>query len=312
MRPLAERLREPGPLVSDGAMGTMLLQRGLKPGECPERMNLDRPEVLEEIAAAYLTAGAEILQANTFGGSPLKLATHGLEGRTEEVNARAVAAARKAAGDAAYVSASCGPSGRILEPYGDTSREQVRDSFLRQLKALAAGGVDLILIETMTDLAEAVLAVEAARSAAPAIPVFATLTFDATPRGFFTIMGATIEQAVRDLEAAGAAGVGSNCGNGIEKMVAIAGQFLRSTRLPVIIQSNAGIPVLKDGAAVYPESPEFMAGRSRQMLAEGVKVLGGCCGTTPGHIAALRAVVDELRRGGGPARPSPFPSRDTA
>ncbi len=310
MRPLAERLREPGPLVADGAMGTMLQDRGLRPGECPERMNLERPEVVEEIAAAYLAAGAEILQTNTFGGSPLKLAIHGLEGRTEEVNARAVAAARKAAGEAAHVYGSCGPSGRILEPYGDTSRDQVFQSFRRQMKVLAAEGVDLILIETMTDLAEAVLAVEAARSVAPDLPVLATLTFDATPRGFFTIMGATIERAARELEAAGADGVGSNCGNGIEKMAAIAERFLRATRLPVVIQSNAGIPVLRDGAAVYPESPEFMAERSREMLGMGVKILGGCCGTTPRHTAALRGVVEEFRRGGPSSRPSP--PRDSA
>jgi len=305
MQPFRRRLEQPGALVADGAMGTMLQKRGLKPGECPERMNLERPEVLEEIAGAYLDAGAEIIQTNTFGGSPLKLASYGLESRTEEVNARAVAAARKAVGDRAYLSASCGPSGRILEPYGDTARDSVRNSFRRQMRTLISEGVDLICIETMTDLAEAVLAVEAARSISTDLPVCATLTFDATPRGFFTIMGTTIPQAARGLEEAGAGIVGSNCGNGVERMAAIAGEFLAHTRLPVLIQSNAGLPTLKDGVAVFPESPEFMAEKCRGMIALGVKILGGCCGTTPRHIAAIRDAVDALSRSRPPSLPAP-------
>jgi 5-methyltetrahydrofolate--homocysteine methyltransferase len=305
MRPFRERLREPGALVADGAMGTMLFQKGLKAGECPERMSLERPEILEEIARAYLSAGAEILQTNTFGGSPLKLAPYGLDGVAEEVNARAVACVRRAVSDGAYVAASCGPSGRILEPYGDTAPEVVAESFRRQMKAVVAEGVDLICIETMTDLGEALLALEAARSVSSTIPVCATLTFDPTPRGFFTLMGTSIERAVRDLEKAGADVLGSNCGNGIRNMAAIAGEFLEKTTLPVLIQSNAGLPELKDGHPVFPESPEFMAEHCRAMLRRGVKIIGGCCGTTPAHIAALRREVDASPPTG--ARGSPFP-----
>jgi 5-methyltetrahydrofolate--homocysteine methyltransferase len=288
MIPFRERLLRPGALVADGALGTMLLQRGLRAGECPEQINLDRPEILEEIAAAYLEAGAEIIQTNTFGASPLKLAQRSLEGRTEEVNARGVGAARKAVGDRAYLAASCGPSGRLLQPYGDAGEDLVRDSFRRQMKSLVAEGVDLICIETMTDLAEARLAVEAARSVSSTIPVCATMTFDATPRGFFTLMGTGIEQAARGLEAAGADVIGSNCGDGILKMAAIAEEFLRRTKLPLLIQSNAGLPVLQDGHPVYPESPEFMAEQGAAMIRLGVRILGGCCGTTPRHIALLR------------------------
>jgi 5-methyltetrahydrofolate--homocysteine methyltransferase len=298
MRPFRERIREPGTLVADGAMGTMLFQKGLEPGACPERMSLERPEILEEIARAYLDAGAEILETNTFGGSPLKLAPYGLAHLTEEVNARAVACVRKVAGNRAYVAASCGPSGRILRPYGDTAPEEVAESFRRQMKVLAAEGVDLICVETMTDLEEALLAVEAARSVSPALPVCATLTFEATPRGFFTLMGADIPRAARELERAGADAVGSNCGNGIRSMAAIAGLFLETTKLPVLIQSNAGIPEIKEGRTVFPESPEFLAEHCRPMLLRGVRILGGCCGTTPRHIELLRRVVDAHVRSG--------------
>ncbi len=294
MQPFRERLARPGVLLCDGAMGTLLLQRGLKAGECPERMNLERTEVLEEIARSYLEAGAEIIEANTFGGSPLKLAAYGLEDRTEEINARAVAAVRKVVGDRAYVGASFGPTGRILEPYGDTAPGLVLESFQRQMKVLLAEGVDLICIETMTDLSEAVLAVQAARSASASIPICATMTFDSTPRGFFTIMGTSVERAAGGLAEAGADVVGSNCGNGIENMVAIGREFLRHTKLPVLIQSNAGLPKLKDGVPVFPESPEFMAEKGRELAAMGVRILGGCCGTTPAHIAAMRAMIDAL------------------
>lgn len=281
----------PGVIVADGAMGTMLFQRGLNPGECPERMNLDHPEVLEAIAGLYLDAGAEIIQTNTFGGSPLKLSSYGLESKTEEINARAVHAVRKAVGDRAYVSASCGPGGRILQPYGDTTPEEVYDSFRRQLKVLVDEGIDAICVETMTDLNEATLAVKAARSISSSIPVFATMTFDSTPRGFYTVMGTTVAQAAEGLAAAGADVVGSNCGNGILNMVKIAEEFAKHTALPIIIQSNAGIPVLKDGISVFPESPEFMAEKSRDLKKTGVKIIGGCCGTTPEHIFAMKKAV---------------------
>ena len=288
MQPLRTRLQDPWPVIADGAMGTMLQRWGLKPGDCPERVNLENREILKEVARQYLAAGAEILQTNTFGGSPLKLAHYGLDNRTEEVNSLAIAAARDVIGDRAYLSASCGPSGRMLEPYGDASPDLVFESFRRQMRAIVAEGVDMICIETMTDLAEAVLAVKAARSVSLSLPVCATMTFDATPRGFLTVMGTDIETAIRGLEEAGADVIGSNCGNGIVNMVHVAEQFLGKTALPVIIRSNAGIPFLKDGTIVYPESPEFMAEQSRALIVRGVKIIGGCCGTTPGHVAALR------------------------
>ena len=303
MVPLTERLKLPGIITGDGAMGTMLFQRGLIPGDSPEKMNLERPEVIEEIARLYLKSGAEILETNTFGASPLKLAHYGLEARTDEINAAAVRAARRASAGRAYISASCGPSGRLLVPFGDATEELVFNSFFRQMKALVSEGIDMICIETMTDLSEAVLAVRAARAASGQTPVCATMTFDTTPRGFFTAMGTSVEEAARGLAAAGADIIGSNCGNGIAIMILIASEFTKHTTLPVIIQSNAGIPVARGGTLQYPETPASTAASIPALIATGVKIIGGCCGTTPDHIAAIRDVIDRYNATARAAHP---------
>ncbi|MFH1573960.1 MAG: homocysteine S-methyltransferase family protein [Acidobacteriota bacterium] len=290
------RLQRGDVLLGDGAWGTMLMQRGLRAGEPPDMACISQPGAIEEIAALYLESGAEIITTNTFGASPLKLQMFGLDERTEEINRKSVEAARRAVGTRACVSASVGPTGRLLKPYGDVEAGEVQAGFERQVRALAEAGADLICVETMTDLAEAVLAVQAARAVAPAAPVMATVTFEATPRGFRTIMGVTVEQAAAGLEEAGADILGSNCGNGIETMIEIAREFRRHSRLPVAIQSNAGLPALRSGILIYPESPEFMAERVPQLLAAGVQIIGGCCGTTPAHIAALRKTIDSSRQ----------------
>ncbi len=279
-------------LVADGAMGTLLLERGLAPGECPESFALARPDLLSEIARLYCDAGAQIIETDTFGASPLKLALYGLDDQTAEINRCAVAAVRQAVGDRAHVAGSCGPSGCTLKPYGDTEPDQVYASFLRQMQALIAAGVDAVCIETMTDLTEARLAIEAARAVSATIPILATMTFDRTRRGFYTIMGVDVAAAASGLAAAGADVIGSNCGNGIENMIAIAREFRAQTALPLLIQSNAGLPQLAAGRAVYPETPEFMAEKAVALLDAGVAIIGGCCGTTPEHIRALRRMVD--------------------
>ncbi len=287
-----KRFAQQHPIIADGAMGTMLFQRGLKPGECPERMNLERPEVLEEIAQLYLEAGAEIIQTNTFGGSPLKLAMYSLDSKTEEINSRAVQAVKKVVNDRGYISASCGPTGKLLEPYGDTNPDQIFEAFRRQLKVLIEEGVDMICIETMTDLTEATLAIKAARSVSASIPICSSMTYDPTPRGFYTMMGVSIEQATKELTEAGADIIGSNCGNGIENMIEIAKEFKAYTTLPIIIQSNAGLPLMKNGVLIYPETPDFMANKSKELVKTGVKIIGGCCGTTPEHIRAIKKAID--------------------
>ncbi|NOQ21366.1 MAG: methionine synthase [Candidatus Aegiribacteria sp.] len=288
MNKLLERLKNGEILIADGAIGTMLFERGLKSGECPEAMNLSRLDVLEDIARLYLDAGADIIQSNTFGGSPLKLASYSLADEAPLINRNAVSAVSRVVSGKAYVSASCGPCGQILKPYGDTDPEIVYKSFEIQMQAFFESGCDVICIETMMDLAEMLLALKAARKMAPGIPVMATMTFDATPKGFFTIMGVTIEKAACTLEEAGADVIGSNCGNGIEDMIRIAREYRKHTTLPLIIQSNAGLPVIENGELVYPESPEFMAEKAKELVDAGVSIIGGCCGTGPAHIRAIR------------------------
>jgi len=293
---LLDRLRQDNLLIADGAMGTMLIQKGLKPGDCPERINLENPDILEEIAREYLGAGAEIIQTNTFGASPLKLEPYNLEDKTEQINISAVRAARKASAGKAYIAASCGPCGRLLRPYGDVSPEIVQAQFERQIMALVSEGIDMLCIETMTDINEAALAISAAKSISPSMPVSAMMTFDATPRGFFTIMGVSIEQAATNLAKAGADIIGSNCGSGIEKMIEIAKELKIYTRLPIMIRPNAGLPILDGDVPVYPDTPELMAEKCDQLLALGVSIIGGCCGTTPKHIAAIKKRSIEFRK----------------
>jgi 5-methyltetrahydrofolate--homocysteine methyltransferase len=289
---LMSRLAHGEVLVADGAMGTMLMDRGLESGQPPESFNLTHGDALQEIARAYLDAGADIIQTNTFGASGLKLASFSLGKRIREINRNAVLAVKKVVGERAYVSGSCGPTGRFLKPYGDVELEEMSESFREQISALTDAGVDAVCVETMMDLKEATCAIRAAKTVAPSKPVMATMTFDVTPKGFFTVMGVTIEQAAKGLEAAGADIIGSNCGNGIEKMVSIAQEFKRYTKLPVMIQANAGIPTLKGDEVIYPETPDFMAEKAEQLISLGVSIIGGCCGTTPAHTSALRKKVD--------------------
>ena len=290
-----ERLKNGEVLVGDGAWGTQLMARGLPAGQPPEWFALERPEVIEEVARLYVEAGADLVTTDTFGGSSFRLKLHGLEAEKERVNRQAVEAVKRAVAGRAFVSASVGPSGQLLEPFGDTSPDAVEASFAEQVAVLAAAGADLVCVETMSDLVEATRAVRAAKAVAPQLPVMATMTFERTPRGFFTIMGVSVERAVAGLAAAGADVVGSNCGTGIEDMLEVARAMARATALKVAIQPNAGLPVTRDGALVYDETPETMAARVPELLETGVAIVGGCCGTTPDHTRAIRRCVDAWR-----------------
>ena len=306
--PLRERLRRGDVLVGDGGWGTMLMARGLVPGTPPESFVLDRPDAIREVARLYLDAGADLITTDTFGATSLNLASYHLADRAEEINRGAVSLVREVAQGHAHVSASIGPSARILAPVGDTEPDEVRGAFEQQIRSVVEAGADVLCIETMTDVTEARLAVEAARSISRDIPVIATMTFDRTPRGFFTIMGVSIEKAARTLEAAGADVLGSNCGQGMDAMVEVARAFRAVTSLPLIIQANAGMPESRGGALVYPETPDFMAARVSALLDAGVSIIGGCCGTTPDHIRAIRqAVTAHLSRGSAHALHRPPP-----
>ncbi len=291
MKPLLKRIAEGEIIIADGAMGTQLAEHGVDLTACVEKINLDNFAVLEEIARSYYESGAEIVQTATFGASPLKLAMYELDHMTEQIIANAVDAVKNAVGDKAYVSGSVGPSGKMLKPYGDTEPKAMFDSFIKQMDCLVDSGVDIICVETMTDLAEAKLAIKAAKTVSPHTPVMATMTFDKTPKGYFTIMGVTIKAACDSLKEAGADIVGSNCGNGIEKMIEIATEFKKHTELPIIIQSNAGLPELVEGKLSYAETPDFMAEKAVLLKEAGVSIIGGCCGTTPEHIKTIRAAI---------------------
>jgi len=305
MEALAKRLARGGTVLADGAWGTMLIERGLLPGECPEALCLSRPQILTQIAEKYLDAGAELLTTNTFGASPLKLRGYGLAHEAQRINRRAVELLRQAAGERAWVAGSVGPTGALLAPYGDTTEGEAYAAFELQVAALAKAGAHAICVETMTDLREALLAVRAARRVAPEIAILASMTFDSTPRGFYTIMGVSLEQAVAGLSAAGADAVGSNCGNGSAAMVEIGRELVRKSGRPVLVRPNAGLPERREGRVVYPEGPEEMARNARRLIELGVAMIGGCCGTTPEHIRAMREVCGSVGLAHLPGRSRP-------
>lgn len=287
MKGFRERLAE-GVIVGDGAWGTMLADRGLPAGDAPERWTLDRPDVITEIARAYADAGAELITTNTFGASPMRLAQHQLAEQCDAINRRGVELVRSAAAGRAYVSASIGPVGRLLAPLGDAHPDEVARGFEEQGRALVAAGADVICIETMTDIEEAKLAVCAVRRASADVPIIATMTFEMTPRGPFTIMGVSVAEAATQLPLAGADVVGANCGAGVEEMWSVAEAFRACATSPVAIQPNAGLPVRRDGRLVYPDSVDGFADAAAALRGLGVRVIGGCCGTTPAHIRAIR------------------------
>ncbi len=280
------RLEKKKILIADGGWGTELQKRGLAPGEPPEAWNLSRPEEVAAVARSYVEAGADIILTNTFGGSHLKLAKVHLEDKLLEINRRGARISKQAAGDQALVFASIGPSGEFMAPLGTVSEVDMVQGFAEQAMALAAGGADGIVVETMMDLAEAKAALRAAKEST-SLPVAVTLTFNKGPKGYATMMGVRPEQAAAELERAGANILGANCGEGIDIMIELMGLMRSATRLPLWCKPNAGLPELVHGKTVYRETPEMMASKLKDLVRAGAKIVGGCCGTTPSHIRAL-------------------------
>ena len=289
---ILERLQAGEVLISDGATGTYLQQRGLEPGGCPEEFNASHPKVVQGMAKDYFDSGSDMVLTNSFGGSRFMQKKYGYEDRVAEFNQLAAShAASQKPGPDRYVLGSIGPTGEMMEPLPDgVSESEMYDALTEQAAALAEGGADAILIETQMALEEAVTGIRAARDATP-LPVFATMVFDLGPRGFFTMMGVTPERAVTELRDAGADVVGANCGNGIDRMIDLAAQMRAADDGLMLIHSNAGIPDMKDGQIIYNESPEYMAERFKRLAEMDINILGGCCGTGPDHIRALRAAV---------------------
>lgn len=288
MSKLLDAIRAGDVRVGDGAMGTMLQSAGLDDGGAPELWNVERADEIERILTSYADAGAQLLTTNTFGGSRPRLQMHGLEDRVHELNKAAAEIARRVA-DAhvdVFVMGDVGPSGELLEPMGTLTPESAQELFAEQIEGLVAGGVDAIVIETMSDLAEVRAAVDAARQVAPELPIFATLSFDTN---LHTMMGVSPEQAVVELSSIGADVVGANCGRGFEEMTTIAQKMAeaRPEGTLLFMQSNAGLPELVGADFIYNGTPEGMAELAAALKDMGVDVVGSCCGSTAEHTAAI-------------------------
>ena len=288
---ILEELKQNKILLCDGAWGTFLQAKGMTPGECPELWNITHRNEVLSIAESYLQAGSDIIETNSFGGSIFKLSQYGLGDRVTEINKAAASISREAAGKDKHVAGSIGPTGKMLL-MGDVTENELYDAFCVQAVALEKGGSDIIIIETMSALDEASLAVRAARENTKCT-VAITMTFTKTPKGEYrTMMGVSPAEMVISMKNTGAHIIGSNCGNGIEDMTGIV-KVIRATdnKIPVLIQANAGIPELIDGKTVFRESPEMMASFVPELIKAGANIIGGCCGTTPEHIKAIGKVL---------------------
>lgn len=288
---ILDELKQNKILLSDGAWGTFLQAKGLEPGECPELWNITHRSEVLNIAESYVLAGSDIIETNSFGGNRLKLSQYGLGGRTIEINIAAAAISREAAGNNRHVAGSVGPSGKMLI-MGDVTENELYDAYTEQAIALEKGGADIIIIETMSAIDEASLAVKAARENTKCT-VIVTMTFSGGAENeYHTMMGVSPQEMVISLKEAGAHIIGSNCGNGIEDMTGIV-RAIRATdnQIPVIIQANAGIPEFIDGVTVFRESPGLMASFVPELIKAGANIIGGCCGTTPDHIKEMARVL---------------------
>jgi 5-methyltetrahydrofolate--homocysteine methyltransferase len=290
MHPLLQSLLASGPVLTDGAWGTQLQARGLAAGEFPDAWNLSHPERVTEVARAYVEAGSQVILTNTFGANRVRLADHGLAEKGAEINRLGVEISRQAAGRQAKVFASIGPSGKMLMS-GETTVDALETAFSEQACALAAAGADALVVETMSDLDEAEVAVGAARQTG--LPVVACMVFDAGKDKDRTMMGSTPERVAEALTVAGADVIGSNCGQGIAGFAAICRRLRAATDRPIWIKPNAGLPEIVGGKVVYRTTPAEFARHAAELVEAGASFLGGCCGTSPEFIRQLGQAMRE-------------------
>lgn len=281
---LIQQLLEKAPVILDGAWGTQLQGRGLAVGACPDEWNLSHPADVEAVARAYVEAGSQIILTNTFGANPITLERYGLADKTVAINRAGVEISKRAAAGQSFVFASIGPTGVMLM-MGTKTPEELRSAFLVQAQALAEAGADGLVIETMSDPAEALLALEAAKTTG--LPVVVCMTFDSGKNRDRTMMGTTPEQAAEQLSAAGTDVIGANCGAGPENYVSICQRLKAATDRPIWIKPNAGLPEIVDGRTVYRIAPQEFAEYVPKLVEAGASFIGGCCGTTPDFIKAI-------------------------
>ena len=280
-------------VIFDGAMGTMLMAAGLKAGESPELWNIEKPSLVTDIHRKYYEAGSDAVHTNTFGGNTIKLGERGLADKMETINVEAARLAREACPAGKLVAGDIGPTGKLLKPLGDLVLEEAEERFFRQAQALIKGGVDLISIETMFSLEEALAALRAAKRLGDVL-VIAALTFNRTKKGFFTMMGEGVKQAVSAFEAAGADVIASNCSLGSRDMIDLTKELRAATGKPILIQPNAGKPVTQKGVTSYQQTPAEFAQDGKEIGNFGADMIGGCCGTNPEFIRALAHTLGNL------------------
>jgi 5-methyltetrahydrofolate--homocysteine methyltransferase len=272
-------------ILFDGGTGTEYQKRGLPVGAAPEEWIFANPDAVKDVHRAYVAAGSDVIETCTFGATRDRMKLAGIQSSVADLNKRAVELAREAADGKALVAGSVGPLGGILEPYGDLAIDDAEKMFAEQMNALVEAKVDIVLIETMLSLNEALVAVRAAKNAGAKI-IGVTMTFEPTPDGPKTSFGESVRDVVTALESESISFFGSNCGSGFELMRVVANEFRAATKSPLLIQTNAGLPFMENGNNRYPEAPQSFGGFAKELADLGIQMIGGCCGTTPDHIAA--------------------------